>query len=388
MSAELNKPGINYGLIRLALDLLVKDRAKFSSLILGITFAVFLMTQMMSMFAGVLQRTSATITNVGASIWVMDPTVDTVQNSIPLPDYVLDAVRSVDGVRYAVPILTGGALVKLNNGAYQSVSVVGLDDTSLYGRPALEKGNISDIYAENGFIAVDDAEYGKLGSPDVGAEFAMNDHRAVVVGVAKVASGGLFGIPTLYTTISRAVQYIPSSRFTTSYVLVEPKTAADVPRIQAAVRKLGYLALTKQEFKDRTASFYEYKTGMGMNILLMTVISFVVGLSVSGQTFYAFVVENLDKFGALKAIGAQGRELVGMILLQSLFTCMLGYGLGVGICALVIILARLRMPDYAAVITFWTMGISLVMVAIIAAFSSFIASRRVLKIDPYDIFRG
>ena len=32
--------------------------------------------------------------------------------------------------------------------------------------------------------------------------------------------------------------------------------------------------------------------------------SFIVGLSISGQTFYTFVLENIDKFAALKAMGA------------------------------------------------------------------------------------
>ena len=33
-----------------------------------------------------------------------------------------------------------------------------------------------------------------------------------------------------------------------------------------------------------------------MNVLIMTIISFIVGLSISGQTFYSFVLENLDKY--------------------------------------------------------------------------------------------
>jgi putative ABC transport system permease protein len=216
----------------------------------------------------------------------------------------------------------------------------------------------------------------------------MNDHRAVVVGVAHVTSGSLFGVPTLYTTFSRASEFVPSLRFTTSYVLVEPKTTADVPRIKAAVEKLGYVALTKQEFITKISDFYTYQTSIGMNIMLMTVISFIVGLSISGQTFYTFVIENIEKFGALKAIGAQGRELVSMILCQSMFVCLIGYGLGVGLCALMIFAARLRMPDYAAVVTFANIAIAFVMVLIIAAVSSYTAARRVLKIDPFDIFRG
>ena len=376
------------GILRIAYKLLTNDRGKFSALLVGITFAVFLMVQMTSIFAGILGRASATVTNIGASVWIMDPAVNTVANTIPVPDYLLDAVRSISGVRYAVPLYSGGALVKLQNGTYQAVSVIGLDDSSLFGRPALEQGNIQDLYADNGFVVVHDAEYGKLDNPKLGTELQINDHRAVIVGLAKVTSGGLFGVPTLYTTYSRALQYIPSTRFTISYILVELKDPAAAPVIQKEVARLGYLALTKDQFIERIGNFYKYQTGIGTNILLMTVISFIVGLSISGQTFYTFILENLEKFGALKAIGAKGRELVYMILFQATFTALTGYGLGVGLCTLLIGVAKLRLPDYASLITFYNLGIAFGMVILIAAISSYIGIRKVLKIEPFDIFRG
>jgi putative ABC transport system permease protein len=273
------------GILRIALELLVNDRAKFAALLIGITFAVFLMIEMTSLFAGVLSRGSSTVINIGASMWVMDPAIQTVANSIPLPDYVLDEVRSIPGVKYAVPLYSGSALLKLRDGTYQAANVIGLDDTSLFGRPELVTGKIEDIFAENAFIAIDDAEFYKLKDARIGAEFELNDHRGVLVGIAKVASSGLFGVPTLYTTYKRALQYIPNTRFTISYVLVEPKTPADVPIIKRQVKAAGYLALSKDEFTTMISNFYKYHTGFGTNLLVMTLVSFVIGLSISGQTF-------------------------------------------------------------------------------------------------------
>ena len=305
-----------------------------------------------------------------------------------MPDYLLDAVRSIRGVRYAVPLYSGGAQVRLKDGTYQAVTVMGLDDTSLLGRPALEQGQIQDIYAENAFIVVDDAEYGKLGKPPVGTAFELNDHRGVVVGIAKVNASGLFGVPTLYTTYRRAIEYIPNPRFTISYILAEPASPQAIPAIKREVAALGYLALTKDEFDQRIAAFYKYQTGVGTNIMLMTIISFIVGLTISAQTFYTFVLENLDKFGALKAIGAKGYELTYMILFQVTFTSLTGYGLGCGLCALMITVARWRLPDYAALITLTNLVLALGMVILIAAVSSYISIRKVLKVEPFDIFRG
>ena len=203
-----------------------------------------------------------------------------------------------------------------------------------------------------------------------------------------MATSALFGVPTLYTTYSRALQYIPNTHFTITYVLVEPKTPGDVALIKQRVAAAGYQALTAEEFMAKIARFYKYQTGLGTNMLLMTVISFVVGLSISGQTFYTFIIENIDKFGALKAIGAKGHELVMMILFMATFVALTGYGFGIGLCAVMIWLAKLYLPDYAAVITFSNLGLAFVMVVIIAGVSSYIGVRRVLSIEPFDIFRG
>ena len=376
------------GILKIALKLLVNDKSKFTALLVGITFAVFLMLMMMSMFSGILTRSSSSVYNIGAKIWVMDPAVNNATSSIPMPDYVLSTARSIKGVKYAVPLYFGGAQVKLKSGAYQAVTVVGLDDATLYGRPELIEGKIENIFAENAFLVVKDAEYNKLEKPVVGTEFEINDFRGVVVGVAKVASSGLFGVPTLYTTFSRAITYIPSTRFTTSFILIEPKNESDIPFIQGEIKKLGYQALTRAEFVQKITNFYTFKTGLGMNILLMTAISFIVGLSISGQTFYTFILENLEKFGAMKAIGAKGYELVYMILFQASFTALVGYGLGVGCASTFMILARLRLPDYAAQLTYPILAFAFVMVVIIAGVSSYIGVRKVLQIQPFDIFRG
>jgi putative ABC transport system permease protein len=376
------------GLLKIALKLLANDRGKFFTLILGVTFAVFLMNQMASMFAGIMRKSTSNVINIGAKMWVMDPSVDNDRSSIPLPDYVLDYVRSIKGVAMAVPIYFGSGLVKLPDGTYQGANIIGLDDTTLFGRPPIIKGDLNKIYNSDAFIGVVDSDYRKLGSPGIGSVLSINDHRAVIVALAKPASGGLFGTPTLYTTYTRATQDLPRTRYSMSYILLNPKSNADIPYIQEQVKKLGYKALTQKQFEKTIENFYKYKTGMGTNIMIMTFISFIVGLSIAGQTFYAFVLENLEKFGALKAIGAKKYELMAMILFQASVTSFIGYGFGIMISSLMIAISKARIPNYAAIVTYQNMLIAFLMVVLIAGFSSYIGIRKVLKIEPFDVFRG
>jgi putative ABC transport system permease protein len=195
-------------------------------------------------------------------------------------------------------------------------------------------------------------------------------------------------MPTLYTTYRRAIQYIPSQRFTTAYILVEPKSDEAISHIKERVAAVGYVALTKEEFIERISNYYKFQTGVGTNILIMTITSFLVGLSIAGQTFYTFVLENLDKFGALKAIGAKNRELVYMIFFQAFFTGCTGYGLGVGLSSLLINIAVKNVPGYAGQVTFFNLGLAFVMLLVIVAVSSYIAARKVIRVEPFEIFRG
>jgi len=55
------------GILRIGFKLLVNDKGKFSALLIGITFSVFLMMQMTAMFAGILNRADSNVTNIGAN---------------------------------------------------------------------------------------------------------------------------------------------------------------------------------------------------------------------------------------------------------------------------------------------------------------------------------
>ena len=375
------------GILKLAYKLLVNDKAKFTALVVGITFAVFLMIAMTSLFAGVLSRASATVINLGASMWIMDPAVQTVANTIGMPD-----LRVGRGAKHSGRRICRARLLRRRVGEIGGWRLPGGDGRGPGRYKPVRPARNSCREKSKTFMARTVSSWSRIpNSPNwairiLGSEFELNEHRGVIVGIAKVASSGLFGVPTLYTTYERALQYIPNPRFTISYVLVKPKSAADVPNIKREVQALGYLALTKDEFMDKISAFYMFQTGLGMNLLIMTVMSFIVGLSISGQTFYTFVLENLEKFGALKAMGAKSRELILMILFQASFTALTGYGLGIGLCALTIALAKLRLPDYAAMITYWNLGLAFVMVVIIAAVSSYFGVRKVLRIEPFDIF--
>ncbi|MDP4832081.1 MAG: hypothetical protein NWP91_00995, partial [Rickettsiaceae bacterium] len=120
----------------IALQMLFGNRAKYLTMILGVTFAAQMMTQQPAIFIGLLTRTYSVVKDVPEpDIWVMDPGVKFVEKSKPIRDIELLKVRGIKGVLWAVPMYKGATSVKLPDGTFTSVDLTGLDDATLIGAP-------------------------------------------------------------------------------------------------------------------------------------------------------------------------------------------------------------------------------------------------------------
>src|SRR5262249_37905460 len=110
-------------MLRVALKMLMGDRAKYTGLLFGITFTSFLVTFAASYFSGFMTRGFALIAeNPAVDVWVMDPAVASVEKTTNMPASALDRVRSVEGVRSAMPMALGMAEVRFPNGRFSGVS--------------------------------------------------------------------------------------------------------------------------------------------------------------------------------------------------------------------------------------------------------------------------
>ena len=94
--------------------MLTGDRAKFSGIVLGLTFAAVLITQQGSIFCGLMLRTAAQITDIsGADFWVMDANVNYIDDVKPMIEDNFSRVRGVERILWAVPLSKGIARAKL-----------------------------------------------------------------------------------------------------------------------------------------------------------------------------------------------------------------------------------------------------------------------------------
>jgi putative ABC transport system permease protein len=380
----------------IALSMLFGDRGKLIAMIVGITFASLIMTQQPAIFVGLLTRTYSFISSLSApDIWVMDKGVEYVEEHKPLRDTDLARVRGVEGVQWAAPLYKNFFNVKLPDGSTRTVDMTGLDDATLMGAPEMVEGTLTDLRRNDGVIVDKDAAENRLRveMPDgtmrplvIGDELEINDHRAVVVGIAKVPRNFVVQ-PVMFTTYSRAVTYAPTQRRYLTYVLVKAHEGVDKLALAAKIAEATNLtALTNKQFEDMTFNYWMDNTGIPINFGISVTLGFLVGAAVAGQAFYNFVRENIRQYAALKAMGLRTGKLIQMVLLQALVVGFIGYGLGVGATTYFgyqvqdSVLAFSMPPE---LLLFSAAG-----VGIIILLSALLAIWQVIRADPAVVFRG
>jgi putative ABC transport system permease protein len=220
----------------------------------------------------------------------------------------------------------------------------------------------------------------------IGDTLELNDNRAVVVGICRV-SRTFQSQPVVYTTYTRATSFAPRERKLLSFVLVKAKPGEDLHRLcQSISQHTGMAAYTQREFSALTVGYFLESTGIPINFGIVVALGFVIGTVIAGQTFYNFTLDNLRYFGTMKAMGATDSVLLRMILLQSLTVGMIGYGLGLGVTALV---GKLPGEGELAFLLPWQLPVlSALAILLICVASALISIRRVLRMEPAIVFKA
>jgi len=374
-------------MFRIALKMLMGDRAKYFTLVSSLVVVSFLFLQQGSIFCGLLARTTRPIEVVGAPIWVCDPQLRSVDENKPLLDTDLERVRSVPGVKWAVPMILQIVSVHLQDGNFQTVRLYGLDNDTFFGRPHMLSGT-ANLLTQDEAVIVGKAESEKLNNPQPGDTFEMNDNQARVVGIADVPRD-FFSYPFVYAAYDRALQYAPATRKQLNYVLAAPADGVDINTVTARINSAtGLSAYTENDFQWLTIGYYLKNTGIPINIGISLVMVFLVGMSIVGQTFYQFALQNERYFGALKAMGTSSWTLTKMILLQAGLVGLVGYGVGAGLAGVFGLVAGGPDSKIALTTPWQLVVISFVLVFAICLLSALISIRKVVKLEPAVVFRG
>lgn len=386
-------------MIRLALRMLFGDTAKYLMLIVGLFFATFLMAQQSGVFCGLMLWTTATLKNVPAPIWVVEAEVEQVNETNPMRDTDVTLVRSVDSVAWAAPLYSGIQRVRLQDGKFKIIQLIGVDSATLAGAPVkMLQGNLADVRLPHSVI-IDELAVQRLSpSPTeplkVGDSFEINDQEARIVGICE-AMNSFTGGPYVWTTYSRALQYAPVQRKMLSAVIAAPRPGISLEAAAADIeRSTGLKAFVNvpygsspRDFNASTVMWYVKNTGIPISFGITVIVGFIVGVAISCQTFYSFVLENMKHLGALKAMGASTFTLCKMLVAQAFTVGIIGYGIGLAAVsgfafgALKNKQPPFYMPD---IVPPAVLGV----IFLICMIAALLGIWRVARLEPAMVFRG
>lgn len=385
-------------MLLIALKMLIGDRTKYISIVLGLSFASFIISQQSAILVGIVYRTFGFITDTSqAEIWVVDPTSQFIDDIKPLKDTDLFRVRSVDGIDWAMPLYKGLIQARLHNGTFQTCILIGIDDATLIGGPpAMVTGKIEDLRFPDAVIVnrvgADSklASYSETARRDiplmVGDTMELNDHRAYVAAISET-SRTFQSQPVLYTTYDRATLFVPAQRKLLSFIIARAKDGLDPRVVCQRIKSItGLAAYTSRELKQLTVMYYVKNTGIFINFGVAILLGFIIGIAIAGQTLYNFTVDNLPYFGIFKAMGADNSVLVKMVLLQALLVSGIGWGIGIGIAAIfgyttsgTELSFSMPLPLYLA---------TAISILLISLFAAYICIRKVVRLDPAIVFKS
>lgn len=395
-------------MFRIALKMIVADRAKFAGLLFGIAFTSFLVTFAASYFCGFMTRGFSLISENGAAdVWVMDPAVDSVEQTINIPTSALSRVRSVEGVQSAVPLTLGTVDARFANGRFQTFQVIGVDDASLAGAPTIAHADRNEMRSLGSVVVDAGGTSGKLQTPSLsrdqwphdgahldaptrelarGDELLINDRLVRVLG----KSAGLPRFPPrplLYTTISNAVRILPPEPRTLTFVMARAASGRTPQELAKRIEQhTGLRARSAADFKSDTVRWYLVNSEDVGDIAVMLTLAMTMGFGVSGVMLYMFTYENQRHYAVLKTLGASPRKLIVMVLAQSAVCSLLGTGIGLGVCGIAgEVVTKLGFPFR---MMWFTPLVGLFGVVLVGVAAAVISVVPVVKLHPAVVFAG
>ncbi len=394
-------------MLRIALKMLMADRAKYAGLLLGIAFTAFLVTFAAAYFCGFMTSGFALISeNPDADVWVMDPAVASVEQTINMPDWALDRVRSVSGVSSAVPLVLGTVDARFANGRFQTFQVIGVDDATLAGAPHLRNGSPPlGLHAADAAIVDSGGTSGKLLTPSAAAdqwpldgahldaplreltagdELLANDQRIHVTGISQTLAR-FPPRPLMYMTYSNAARVLPRERQLLTFVLASSQGGLSPQALAERIRqRTGLRARSAAAFKEDTVRWYLVNSEDVGDMAAMLILAMTVGFGVTGVLLYMFSYENLKQYAVLNVMGATPRVLLAMVSAQAAVCALIGTGLGLGACALAgWVVAPLGFPFR---MMWFTPVTGLVGVLLVSLTAAAISARPVLRLQPAVVF--
>jgi len=374
-------------MLSIAIKMLLHNKTRSISTIVGITFAFFLSSAQVGLMVGWCNTCTAIIRHANVDVWVMADHTPAFDYGTPIPRQRLYQVRSVPGVAWAESMFMGWMFWRRPDGRVTNIELVGVDD-GLVGAPWKMADQAVNVIFDPDSVIIDTLYQGQLGVERLGEEVEIGDRRAVVHGFSKDVRT-LTAAPFVFTSVDAGVKYDLRYRADEiTYVLARCESGVTPEQLRDAISAELHSGqvLTSTEFVWKTIRYWMLETGLGITVITTAVLGLVIGTVIIGQTLYSITNDHLPNYATLLAIGFGRGQLVCIVLIQAIVLGVIGIVIGSTILGRVSALSQTTpipietRPDVLGGIVIVLLGSCVV--------ASLLSVRSIFRIDPVSVFRN
>jgi putative ABC transport system permease protein len=373
----------------LALRMMFHDKPKLVGTTLGVVFAVVLAAQQLGILFGLLQKNTMFVDNAAADLWIVPPGTNQLQPGKLLPESVLVQARATPGVAVAAPLIYGTSGIQRPWGGSEPITLVGVDRPTAPGVPWLGgPWNVvdgeRDALSLPDAIVLEDARREKMGAVNLGSVREVNGHALT----AHAFTWGLlpFAPPYAFVALERAREILEVPGQSQHFVLVTVAdgTTPEAVAAELAARLPETRVLTRPAFHDAIVRTL-LSEQLGVTFGTSTAFGLLIGFIIVALSMFSSVIDNLKEFGTLKAIGATSGDLSRLLIVQSIAYGALGSWIGLGLVGFAA--EGIRSANLAMIVPLELVVATPVVMITLCVLASFLALRRVRRLEPGMVFR-
>lgn len=364
---------------------LLYDKANSLGAFMGIVISTFLIGQQIGVFNYLIDGITKMISINQEYIWVVDSKTENVNSLHRLDIRARQEIASLPGVDKAYAVYMGGGAVQFEGKDNTGVILVGVEPPDFAGAPKdLFVGKHEDLLPE-GALSSDIYENRVFTNNHIGATFEVNKQRVYLAAHTKGVLG--FGRAFSFTTIERARALKGGSKYEANAFLVKILPNFSEKEVVTSINKSihGVRAWQSGDFKQATINYYLKHSSIVISLGTMVLFAFIAGIAVVGLTLYSSAIDHIRDYGTMKAIGATNGDIRKLLYMQAMMFAVPGFIVG----QLLVQAFKYAIESQGLLIQFTTEFyiFFFLLICLIALSGATLAARRILRLEPAEVFR-
>lgn len=373
--------GYNSPMFTLALKNLWQEKLKFTLSIGGVSFAIVLMVVLLGVYEGFRGQFVINITKNPAHAFVVQEGIRDFFHGVSIiPEETGNKIKNIDGVLEAVPMVGVRAIIDLNDKKWDLLLFSFVNDSQLGAPWNVVEG--TDQLTENEIVV--DQRFMNNNNLTLGDMINANGQEFKIAGIAKDASSILTSFAFIRLEDAQRISKLGKAA---GFYSIRVNDITKLDDIIATIENEteGLKAFSKQEFINNNMA--EIEEGYLPIVGAMVVIAFIVGVAIIALTVYTATIDKSREYGILKAIGIKDVQLYKVVFFQSLISSILGFLIGSILSFSTGYVLYTQMGLHTA-ITVQTLFYVFIVVLGMSVMATFVPIRRIIQIDPAEVFKS